>query len=280
VAKNSKERARRVREVVEELERVVGEAVPMLAVVFTLPEELRELEPRKLQTLRKRAREVVASWAEEVNPELAGELDRRRHPGWMLGGFELYHPAGDSDPDKWHPHIHMEVAGWTFHRGTREWKRLKLRVEKAELASLRRRWGDVLAEELGWQAEDHERCAVDYRYIRGERRRAHRIKYDARHWSGWTGQWRRVQWWGYLSSRAKAELDLRAERAEVVEAEDNLDHDPKTCPRCGLPSEWDTTIKGKLIERLLKGRLKKIPEAPPWMAEAEQVWKKGEGLAS
>lgn len=267
----SKERARGVRGIFEGLERIVGEEVPLLAMVFTIPEELRDQEPRVLQKLRTRARAVVTGWVEEVNPELAGELDRRRHPGFMLGGMDLYHPVGDSDPNKWNPHIHMEVAGWAFHRESREWKRLKLRVSVEELASLRRRWGDVLAEELGWEEPDHERCAADYKYLKGKRRRNHRIKYDTRHFPAWTGQWRRVQWFGFLSSRSKAELDLRTPK-EKKGVQEERDHDPRICPRCELPSEWDTTIKGKLLDRLFRGKLKKVPEAPPWFAEAVEVW--------
>ncbi len=244
---------------------MVGQKVPLLAVVFTLPDHLRELPPKTLQNLRRRAREVMFGWLAEVNPELAEELDQRRHPGWMFGGMDLYHPEGE-DPDKFHPHVVVEVAGFAFHRGTREWSRLRLRVSLDELASLRRRWGDVLAEELGWQSEDHSRCSVDYKYRVGNRRRNHRIKYDTRHWPAWTGTWRRVQWWGYLSSRSKAELDLRP-KEKPREAEER-DRNPKVCPRCGLPSEWDTCIKGKLLDRLFKGRLGKIPEAPPWFAGA------------
>ena len=230
---HSNRRYYRVRDIFANLENVVGE-VSLLALTFTIPDTLRKLDSAKLATMRKAARKVLFTWLVEKYPSLVG---------WNFGGFDLFHPTGE-DMELWSPHLHIELTNWAFHKSG-AWFRFGLGATVEDLARLRSLWGTVLIR-FGWRG-DPACCVVQYAYARKQYMQ-NRLRYDVRHFAGWSGQERRICWFGFLSTRSKNLPKIKKEKLGR--------HDPRICPDCGAAAEFTMFGHGYL---------------PDWVYHANQV---------
>ena len=285
--KASKKRSRRVADLYRRIARVSGLKVGVLAVVFTLPPEVRTDDPKRLAALRKAAREVLRSWVAQVN---GLELSIRSKPGWCLTGVDTWHPAGDENPDDFKPHIHAQLPAVAWWRPAgdlddrQSWKTLRYKVTESELRNLRSMWGAALAV-AGWHVRSSmngnslfDRCVVHYRWFSGgdspkaRGQLAHRIRYDFRHWPEWKATWRKIIWWGYAAPAAQPKAGI-----EAIDDEDKPeehDQEPTLCPKCGATAEWSADI-GRDPDRLRRKRTRKktldLVGAPEWVDETRHV---------
>ncbi len=275
VARNTRDRAKRVADVYSRLFDMVGLPARYGALVLTLPKQHRTYKKDVLDTLRRRARRVVEKWMLDCS---GLEVAPDRGHGWRLAGADVWHPEGDKDPGVWKPHIHLEVVGLAYWSGPLgcscplcrklHWQKIKVRLDKdLDFPKLRLAWGLVLHEVLGWQPShgDFSRCDVDYKWRTLSSdvfRFFHRIKYDFRHWPGYTGSWRAIRWWGYLSPRSQKTIGL-PQRSSVG---DRPDVHFNVCPVCGLQS--DIFVECGHVKKI-DARMLRKQRAPPWMIEIQ-----------
>jgi len=279
VARYTKERKKRVLRIFDGLSQVVGQPVRVGCLVFTMPRHLRTADKSKLSLLRKRAREIAAAWLLSVNKLDAGT---RHKPAWRIAGVDCYHPEGDKEPGVWKPHIHMQIPMWAYsgHHDScncgyckgKRWHRLRVRVTRADLSELRRLWGLVLIDVLGWSPPcgDSSRCSVDYSYISPllADRFHHRIRYDFRHWSDYSAPWRAIRWWGYLSPKSKQAFGLIPPQKIEYDA-----HPAGFCPLCGAKAQLVLSLDKETLNHTQKNRRTILERsgAPPWAACCEMV---------
>jgi len=292
MARNSRERADRVRAVYDRLWSMVPGSTPRYsAFVFTLPAECRTDDLEKLKEVRYAARVVASKWM--LN--LAGlEPSDKRRSGWELSGFDVYHPEGDRDPGVWKPHVHLQIPALAHRRGDSleceqcqenwhardqlppcefcrrnapRWVKLRVRVSALDLKKLRRAWGRELARMFGWLPAhgDYSRCAVDYKWRTCARpaQYHHRIKYDVRHWPQYQGSFRSVTWWGFLAPASQKRIGL----PPAVKAE-KPDSPFTQCPECGMFSEVDFSLGA--VRKVDELTLKRA-NAPPWVVDAKKA---------
>lgn len=230
------------------------------ACVLTLPMGHRPTDRRTLARLRRAARKVVAA----VVAEHAGlDLGTKRNPVWQLAAVDCWHPEGDSQPGIWHPHIHMLIPGFAYHRQTGKLRSIPVKLSPDAIREIKRSWGLAVSRITGWDppAGDHSRAVVHWAY-RSEsadpRRYHHRIRYDFRHWPAWHGPWRAICWSGYMASAVKGRLGI------VDPTEDSCEDwpaDPSECPVCHRKADTSHAIN--------PGGRPDLSGAPDWIKSAK-----------
>lgn len=309
VSRNTKERFRRIKKHYEKLGRKLFEltgdgGVSLLCIVFTVPKGYKTDDISTLSRLRKSARSTAEKWLAGVN---GIRLASRQRCGWRLGGVDTIHPEGDAKSG-WHPHIHMELpavawydsrancncefcSGGAFHT-------LRLRVPEYTLKALRSGWGAALYKHLSWRpsqgafgwAVDTEldggptdealsHCSVNYGWRthvdkkgsdKNRKKLSHRIRYDFRHWPGWRADFRRITWWGFMSSAGIKKLGIKKD----TEPPDKHDKQPENvCPCCGKLADARFLVgDGTFHKESDRRNLLIAQRAPPWMIQAEIVF--------
>lgn len=267
----TRQRAKRVKRLYQRLSERVRAPVGYLALVYTVPKGLRPFTSDGMADLRRAARDVTRRWLAEVNDI---DIPARGH-GWKIGGLDVIHPEGDSQPGAWHPHVHMEVPNWLYWSGElgcdcdlcrkSRWTRIRMRVEKYHLQMLRWLWGRELTRLFGWHPPggwNYAACSVDlkWRTAKKPRQWAHRIRYDLRHWPQYQPGLTRICYFGYLSGRYRKTLALSGkEQAGEIQPYD-------VCPICGQVAEWSGSICARTITIASLVRA----NAPPFAIEARK----------
>jgi len=293
LARNSRDRAKRVRSVYDRLWSIIpADVAPRYAAfVFTLPADCRTDKLDLLGEVRQAARKVASEWM--LNLAFLPPGNKRR-AGWELAGVDVYHPEGDRDPGVWKPHIHMQIPAVAHRRGdTQEclacqenwhsrdqlppcdfcrlnkprWKILQVAVDKDDLFNLRRSWGVELMRIFGWRPAggDPSRCSVDYKWRTMARPGPyhHRIKYDFRHWAQYQGYFRSIRWFGYLSPKSQSRIGLPAKIDDKKEKQSY-----NVCPACGRIA--DISLELGAVRGIDDNLLTRV-HAPPWVIDAKRV---------
>jgi len=92
-----------------------------------------------------------------------------------LFGAECSHPAGDEDPDAFHPHANFL---WVQRQGFRPY---------IDVDALRRAWAKILGVEV---------VDVHHQYLPDVSRIIHRCRYVTRTWPGWGSWLGSMRWYG------------------------------------------------------------------------------------
>jgi len=146
---------------------------PLGAVVFTFPPVLRDrIGVRQAVALRRIAGHVLRVWALHCW-------------GLRVGGYGQLHPAGDREPWRWSPHLHLgfPLVGVDPAGGI---VRLPLLRTPDELEALRTLWGGVLQWLALLWGVGPVVPNVNYAFRELEHEVAHRFRYDLRSWPEWS----------------------------------------------------------------------------------------------
>lgn len=301
VSRLTRERAERVLDVYDRLCATTpddGGKYRYGAVVFTFPAPVREQQLRDAEARKEAMRAVwrtLRHWICSIHGIEIERASGRRRSGWRPAAVATWHPEGDLYPGDWSPHVHAQVPGWAWSGEARcsctacrplRWRRLRVRVERHELALLRRLWAMELWETFGWRPSTSpvpcypdaagcpNRCKTDWEAVDVDwqwRTRArpdqyfHRVKYDFRHWPNYHGAWRAVRWFGYLAPRSQALCGLVP--AEDVRRE-KPDRPCGECPACGMSADYFVDL-GDPPDRLHAAF--ECVRAPPWVVDARTV---------
>jgi hypothetical protein len=163
---------------------------PLAVVTLTVPEELRHLVTPEI---------VREAWPAVFACVEAWVLGCEGLNGWRLAGVGWFHPCGDSDSERWHPHWNVVFPLVAVSPEGMEWRELtKWRDKEKDFPKLRAAWSGTLGLLLGARVE--KEYDVHYAFKESDSEKLHVLQYNSRSFPGWSAWTKYTRWLGFLNA--------------------------------------------------------------------------------